>query len=337
MVEVDFMKPPRRKFLRPMACAIASCVIAAIATVPIGRGAWSQAPRTIKIVVPVPPGGGMDFLARLLADQIGHTQGVTVLIESRPGAGAMIATEAVSRAAPDGATLLIQSPSFVIDPHVRKLSYDPLTSFEPVCALVAAPNVIAVNGASPFRTLADLVDAARSHPGDLTIASIGPASQQQMAIEMLKRAAGIELTYIPYSGSAPTVTALLGEHVTSLMAAYANLAEQLQSGRLRALAAVSRTRIEQLPNVPTIAESGYRDFEVDNWFGVLAPAKTSKETVSRLSGWFAAAMQVPEVKAKLVAQGLYPVAICGADFGKLLRKQYDEYGRLVRETSIKAQ
>jgi tripartite-type tricarboxylate transporter receptor subunit TctC len=121
------------------------------------------------------------------------------------------------------------------------------------------------------------------------------------------------------------------------MAAYANLAEQVETGKLRALAATSRTRIEQLPDVPTVAEAGYKDFEVDSWFGVLAPAKTPKETVAQLAGWFTAAMQVPEVKAKLVGQGLYPAAVCGADFGALLRRQYDEYGRLVREVNIKAQ
>jgi tripartite-type tricarboxylate transporter receptor subunit TctC len=183
----------------------------------------------------------------------------------------------------------------------------------------------------PYRTLADLVNAARSKPGELTIASVGPTSQQHMAIESLKRMANIDLTYVPYSGSAPTVTAVLGGHVTALMAAYANLAEQVGSGKLRVLAAVPRTRIEQLPSVPTVAESGYKNFEVDSWFGVLAPAKTPKNTVAQFAGWFTAAMQVPEVKAKLV-----PAAVCGADFGALLRKQYDECGRLVREANIKA-
>src|SRR5713101_187722 len=196
------MKFPRRRFLYLAAGAAAVCVISASMISLTGQDAWSETPRTIKIVVPVPPGGGMDFLVRLLADQIGRMHGATILIESRPGAGGMIATEAVSRAAPDGATLLIQSPSFVIDPYVRKLSYDPLTSFEAVCDLVAAPNVIAVNSASPYRTLADLVNAARARPGDLTIASIGPASNQHMAVETLKRMANIDLTYVPYSGSA---------------------------------------------------------------------------------------------------------------------------------------
>ena len=279
----------------------------------------------------------MDFLARLLADQIGRSQGLTMVVESRPGAGGRIATEAVSRLAPDGATLLVISPSFVLDPHLRKVNYEPLTSFEPICNLVEAPNVIVVNSASAYRTLAELMDVARSNPGDVTMASIGPASNQHVAIETLKHASNISLTYVPYPGSAPTVNALLGEHVTSLFAAYANVAEQINAGKLRALAAATQKRIEALPNVPTVAESGFKDFELDNWFGVVAPARTPRETVSQFAAWFTAAMQVPDVRAKLAVQGLYPVGACGADYAALLRKQYDSYGRAVREASIKAE
>src|SRR5262245_17338962 len=302
-----------------------------------GQGAWSQTVRTIKVVVPVPPGGGMDFLARLLAEQIGRSQGLTMVVESRPGAGGRIATEGVSRLAPDGTTLLMISPSFVLDPHLRKVNYEPLASFEPICNLVEAPNVIVVNSASPYRTLAELMDAARSKPGEVTMASIGPASNQHVAIETLKHASNIGLTYVPYPGSAPTVNALLGEHVTSLFAAYANVAEQISAGKLRALAAAAAKRIEALPNVPTVAESGYKDFELDNWFGVVAPAKTPKATVSQFAGWFTAALQAPDVRAKLAVQGLYPVGACGADHAALLRKQYDNYGRVVREANIKAE
>jgi tripartite-type tricarboxylate transporter receptor subunit TctC len=229
------------------------------------------------------------------------------------------------------------SPSFVLDPHLRKVNYEPLTSFEPICNLVEAPNVIVVNSASAYRTLAELMDAARSNPGDVTMASIGPASNQHVAIETLKHASNISLTYVPYPGSAPTVNALLGEHVTSLFAAYANVAEQINAGKLRALAAATQKRIEALPNVPTVAESGFKDFELDNWFGVVAPARTPKETVSQFAAWFTAAMQVPDVRAKLAVQGLYPVGTCGADYAALLRKQYDSYGRAVREANIKAE
>src|SRR5437588_666095 len=212
-------------------------VIAGALSILLGlTGAWSQTARTVKIVVPYPAGGTADILARILGEQISRTEGVTLLTENRPGASAVIGTEAVSRAAPDGSTLLITSTAFLIARHLRKLNYDPLTSFEPICQLVSA----------------------------------------------------------------------------------------------------SRTRSESLPSVPTVAESGFKGYEADNWNGLFAPAKTPNGTVSELAGWFAAAMQIPEVKAKLVAQSLYPAWMCGADFAALLSKQYNEFGRVIREANIKA-
>src|SRR5712692_4966785 len=155
---------------------LAVALIAVILTMPAGHGAWSQTARTIKIVVPYPPGSGPDILSRLMGEQIGRAQGPSVLVENRPGGGTVIGTEAVARAAPDGNTLLITSVVFVINPHLRKLNYDPLTSFEPICNLVQSPQLLVVNSASPHRTFADLTNAARAKPGELTLASTGPAS-----------------------------------------------------------------------------------------------------------------------------------------------------------------
>jgi tripartite-type tricarboxylate transporter receptor subunit TctC len=302
-----------------------------------GHAAWCQTARTIKIVVPYTPGGGADTLTRLLADQIGRTQGTTMVIENRPGAGTGIATEAVARAAPDGNTLLIADTNFLIIPHFRKLNYDPRTSFEPICQLVISPQIVVVNGASPYRTLADLLDAARARPGDLTLASVGPASLPQIGFEMLKRAANVDITFVPYPGVAAAVNALLGGHVTSVFTSYASVGEQLKAGQLRALATTTRMRIDPLPDVPTGAEAGYKDLEADLWDGVVAPANTPKEIVAEIAGWFTTALREPETKRKLVAQGLFPVGTCGADFGALIRKQYDEYGRVVREANLRAE
>ena len=298
-------------------------------------GAWSEPARTIKIVVPYPAGGTADILARILGEQISRTEGVTLLTENRPGASAIIGTEAVSRAAPDGSTLLITSTAFLIAPHLTKLNYDPLTSFEPICQLVSTPIVVIVNSGSPYGTLADWLNAARAKPGSLTLASI-PGGLSRIAFEMLKRAANVDIAFIPYAGDAPAVNALLGGHVTAVFLPYSGVAAQLKAGTLRALASASRTRSESLPSVPTIAKSGFKGYEADNWNGLFAPAKTPYETVSELAGWFAAAMQIPDVKAKLVAQSLYPAWMCGADFAALLSKQYDEFGRVIREANIKA-
>jgi tripartite-type tricarboxylate transporter receptor subunit TctC len=326
------MKRPCRQFRRLGAAAVA-VAFSALSS----QAAWSQTPRTIKIVVPFPPGGAADFLARVLAEQVGRLKGLSTVVENRPGAGSAVGTEAVSRAAPDGRTILLDSKESIINPHLRKVNYDPLTSFESICQLVSSPTVISVNNASPYRTLANLLDAARSKPGDLTLAASGPASPFQIGFEMLKRAANFDMTFVPYPGAAPAVNALLGEHVTSALTTYSTVAEQLKAGRLHALATISGTRIEAMPNVPTVDESGYKGFALNIWYGLVAPTKTPKETISQLAGWFTAAMQVPEVKARLAVQGLYPEPMCGADFDALIRKQYEEYGRVIRESNIKAE
>jgi tripartite-type tricarboxylate transporter receptor subunit TctC len=198
-----------------------------------GGDAGTQANRTIKIVVAVPPGGNTDIVARVLADQIGRAHGPTMVIENRPGAGSAIATEAVARAAPDGNTLLLAGNSFVVNPHLRKVNYDPLASFEPICYLVTSPTVIVVNAASPYRTLADLIAAARAKPGELTLASVGPGSAAHIAIEVLKRVADVNLTFVPYPGTAPAINALLGQHVTSVLANVTDVVEQVKAGQLR--------------------------------------------------------------------------------------------------------
>jgi tripartite-type tricarboxylate transporter receptor subunit TctC len=299
--------------------------------------AAAQSTRTIKIIVPSTAGRGADTLARLLGDQISRKQGQTIVVENRPGASNTIGTEAVARAAPDGNTVLVTTPEFVINAHLKKLNYDPLTSFESICYLVKSPQIIVVNAASPYRTLAEFLNAARTKPGELTMASAGPASSPHIAIEALKHAAGVSINFIPYQGSTPAVNALLGEHVTAVMASYPNLAELIATGKLRALATASAARIEPMPNVPTVAESGFKDFESDIWFGLVAPAKTPGEATSQLGAWFTAALKDPEVTPKLAAQGLFPVGTCGADFAAFTKKQYDDYGRAIRDANIKAQ
>src|SRR5262244_526526 len=214
--------------------------------------AWSQ--RTIKVVVPFPPGGSADILARVVGEQVGKTNGVTVVIENRPGAGASIAYETVARAAPDANTLVINGNSLVINPHLRKVNYDPLTSFEPVCYLLSSPNLIVVNGSSPYHTLNDYVTAARAKPGELAFATVGPATAQHIGFEQFRRLTGINVTYVPYQGGAPAITALLGGHVSAVLANYSEAAEQLNAGTLRALVSLSRERIAPLPDVPSTTE-----------------------------------------------------------------------------------
>jgi tripartite-type tricarboxylate transporter receptor subunit TctC len=316
-----------------MLTAVAGILLLALS----GHGAVSQMARTIRIVVPFPAGGSADDLARLLADQIGRTRGVNFVVENRPGAGTVVATEAVSRTAPDGNTLLIVANSFVINPSLKKLNYDPFVSFAPVCHLVSSPLIIAVNSDSPFRSLADLINAAHARPGELTLASVAPATTQHIAFEMLKRVADMNMIHVPYPGGAPAVTALLGGHVTAVIANYSEVEAHLASGKLRALATASRQRIEAAPELPTVAESGYPNYATEVWFGLVAPAKTPAETISQLSSWFGSALETAAVKEKLQLQEMYPAATCGAAFAAHLRDQFDAYARVIREADIKAE
>ena len=326
----------RRFLLRIVRAALIAASSLGLVTTADHGVAWAQA-RTIKIVVPFAPAGGTDILARLLADHIGRTHGPALVVENRPGGGTVIGTEVASRAAPDGNTLLVMGNSFVINPNLKALSYDPLTSFEPICQLTRSPNVVVVHAASRHRTLADLIDAARAKPGEVTMGVNGPATSQQIGFEMLKRAANVNLAYIPFQGGAPAVNALLGQHVDSIYSNYPTSAEQIGAGKLRALAVGSRARIEPMPQLPTVAEAGYKDYEEEVWFGVVAPAGTPKATIAQFAAWFTEAVSAPEVRAKLALQGLYPVGICGADFAAHLRKEYEKYGRIIRAANIQAQ
>src|SRR5260221_5334742 len=313
---------------------LAIALAAAMLLAPAGPVAWSQATGPIKIVVPYTPGSGPDILSRLMAEQIGRAQGPTVVVENRPGGGTVIGTEAVERAEPDGRTVLLVANSFVINPPLQRANYGPARSFEPVCYLAATPMVLVVLGSSPYRTLDDLIAAARAKPGELAFASGGPGSSLHVAIEVLKRAANINVTYVPYGGNAPAITALMGNHVAAVWADYPTLVSQVKAGTLRGLITTSRARVETLPDVPTLGETGISNYEADIFYGVVAPAKTPPEILNRLSGFFSSAVKASDMPPKLAEQGLFPVGMCGAEFDAYLRRQVDEYRRIIREADI---
>ncbi len=318
--------------LTMLAAAAASCIF--VAADPEAR---AQIARTMRIVVPYAPGGTADIVARLMADQAGRSGGPTMVVENRPGAGGAVGTETVARATPDGTTLLVVSTPFLIDPQLRKLNYDPLNSFAPICNLVSAPTLIVVNSASPYHTLAEFLADARNKPGQITMAAIGPASSFQLGFEMLKRAAKVDMTFVPYPGNAPALNAVLGQQVTSMFATLSNVSEYLKAGKLRALAVGNRARAQPLPDVPTVTESGYGDFDIDAWFGAFAPAGTPAPAINEVERLFTAALQDSSVKEKLSVQGLFPTLTCGNDFAAYLRKQNDAYRRIIAEANIKAE
>ena len=317
-------------FARPL-------VVAGLLLLALSEAALAQSGRTVRMIVPYPPAGSADVLARILAQQINDTTGSNIVIENRPGAGTVIGTELVSRAPADGGTVLMMSNSFVINAHMRKLSYDPLTSFAPVCDLVTSPNLVVVSANSPYRTLADLVAASRAKPGELTMASVGPATTQHIGFAQLKMVTKAAMTYVPFPGGAPAINALLGDHVTAVYGNYSEVAEQLKAGKLRALVATGAKRMALLPDLPTVAEQGYPGYDVEVWLGTVVPAGTPKETIVQLETWFTDAMKVPAVRDKLGVLGLYPAGICGADFAALIRAKNDEYAKIMQAADIKGE
>jgi len=315
-----------RRISLPVAFAIVT-LIGALAS----STAWPQAGRTIRLIMPFPPGGPADAMARLVAQQIGTAGGPSIVVESHPGAGTEIGTEYVARSAPDGNTLLIISPSFIVLPHVRKLKYDPLRDFVPICQLATFPPLIVVNSDSPYRTLADFIAAAHARPGVLTYGTIGPATSSQVAFEMLIQAAKANITFVPFTGYTPAIQALLAHQVTAAQADLTTLQGQLQTGQLRALATTAAARVPVLPKVPTVMESGYKDVGAEFYGGVVAPAKTPQATVNQTIREFSEAIKTAEIKAKFASLGFIPGGQCGADFGAVLRKDYETYGRTIRE------
>lgn len=308
-------------------------LVVAVSTLFFAVASLSAEP--IKVIVPIPPGGSLDIVAREMADQIGRTGGPTMIVENRPGASTIVGTEAVSRAAPDGRTLLAAGTGFIINPLLHKTNYHPLTSFEPICRLVSSPTVIVVSSKSPYVTLADLFRDARAKLGQLTLASIGPGSTTHLAFEQLKREAKVDMTFVPYAGAAPAFDAVLGQHVTAYFGEASFVGAQMKAGTVRVLAVAAPHRLELLPDVPTLGELGFADVTAELWFGVFVPAKTPKETIGQLTALYTSALRVPAVKTKLMDLGLQPAEICGDDFGVFLRKQFEEYGRIIAEAGIK--
>ena len=297
--------------------------------------AQSLAGKNVRLIVPYPAGGTGDVVARVLGQAITEKTGQTIVVEDRPGASSIVGSEFVARAAPDGSTILLVENPFILSPILFPGHYDPISNFEPLCHVAATPAVLAVSGKSDIHSLADFLKLAKSKPGAASYGSTGPASIAHIAGELLKRDAKVDLTYVPYPGSPPAMNATLAGTITAVMANYSDLKGQIDSGTLRPIAVPAKKRSAALPDVPTVAESGFNDVDAAVWFGFVAPAKTPKETLAQLSQYISDAVGTPGVVDRLKGQGMFINLFCGPEFGKFLADQKSTYTTFAREFDIK--
>ena len=294
--------------------------------------------RPLRLVVPFPPGGSGDVQARVIGEHMAQSLGQPVVVENKPGAGTIIGSNLVAQAPADGHTLLMIANSFVINAKLRgaSLPYKGLQAFEPVACLTNSPQMIAVNGARPWRTFKEWMEAAKAKPDTISYATFGPATTQHIAAEMLVRQAGLHMIYVPFAGGAPAVNAVLGGHADTVLANVNEIQPFLESGKLRALAVATPQRLASLPNVPTVSESGLPGYEAAAWFGLSAPAGTPKDVVAKIARAATAAVQDPEIRKKLVTLGLEPYPMDPAQFGAHIHEQYNRYSKVIDEAGIKA-
>jgi tripartite-type tricarboxylate transporter receptor subunit TctC len=288
----------------------------------------------VKIVVGFSAGGPTDLAARLIAAKLQTALGQTFIVDNRPGAGSNLASEVVAKAAPDGYTLLMAAAPLAINNHLYKnLKFDALRSFEPISQVMSAPCILAVRPDS-YKSMSELVAAAKREPGKLSFSSSGAGGSQHLAGELLQQKAGIELLHIPYKGAAPALSDLLGGQVAMGFMTSLSSVPYFKSGKLRALAVAAPQRLPQLPDVPTMAEAGFPGVEINSWSGLLAPAKTPPEIVAKLQREVARALAAPDVKDKLTSQGAVVVGGSAAEFAKYLARESAEYGRLIRSIKL---
>jgi tripartite-type tricarboxylate transporter receptor subunit TctC len=306
----------------------------------LAHGAFAQAypTRTITMVVGFAPGGGTDTVARIVAQKVGTSVGQSVIVENKPGAGGNVATGEVARAAPDGYTILLGSVgSLAVAPHlVAKLPYDPLKDLAPITMAVEFANVLVVQPSLPVNTLADFVKLAKEKPGTITYGSSGIGGAGHLAGELLRIMAGIDIVHVPYKGGGPAMQGMLGGQVGAIFATPVTAGPHVRAGKIRAVATTGAARSAYLPDVPTIAESGYPGYEATNWYAFLAPAGTPKPVLDRLHRELVQALQAPDVRASLDKQGMEAKPGTAEDLRKYMERELATWGRVVREAKIQA-
>jgi tripartite-type tricarboxylate transporter receptor subunit TctC len=292
--------------------------------------------RAVRIVVPFPPGGTTDTVGRAVAPSLGKALGQNVIIDNRPGANTVIGAEQVLRAPADGHTLFFMAPSFTINPFVQsKLSFDPLRDFTGLTRLVYNPLIICVHPSLPVKSVKELVALARSRPGELTWAVSSVIGGGRIGGELFKEAAKIDMTVVPYGGGGPAATAVLGGHTSMMVGNVLECVPHANAGRLRPIAVTSAARSASLPNVPTVAESGYPGFDATNWFGAVVRAGTPRGALDRLNAELGKSLRLPEVVEAFNRLGMTSAPTTPAEFDAILRREMEVNGRLIRKLNLK--
>ena len=311
---------------------------AAVVAAALAPAALAQNDGTLRLVVTFPPGGSTDITARILQPKLAERIGRPVVVENRPGAASQVGTQFVARAAPDGNTVLVSFDTHAINPIARKtLPYDTFKDFVGVSLAVRFPLVIAASSAVPGKDLKEFLAAARLAPGKFSYASTGVGSMNHLVAEDLQRQAAAELLHVPYGGGGPAVAAVLGNTVSLTLLSYAALKSNIAAGKIKALAVTGTKRLADLPDVPTVAESGFPGFEAYSWIGIFAPAATPPATVKKLSEDFQAALNSPEVSGKLTDSGFEVMATDGPTLDRYARDQYQRWDAFVKRTNLKVE
>ena len=301
--------------------------------------AAAQAPfpaRPVTMVVGFAPGGGTDTASRIIAKKLGENFGQPVLVENKAGAGCNIATDLVVRSTPDGYTILLASVgSLAITPHLPpKPPYDPLRDLAPITMAVVFPNVLVIHPSVPANTLAEFVALAKARPGTLNYGSSSIGNAGHLAGELFRLVAKVDIVHVPYKGGGPATTDLLGGQIAAIFSTPASVVGHIKAGKLRALATTGAQRSLAMPEIPTIAESGYPGFEATNWYGYVAPVKTPKEIVARLNQELVKVLSAPEVREQLIGHGLEPQPGTSDALAKYIEREHATWGRVVKEAKI---
>lgn len=327
---MKLMKP-----MKLMQLAKATAVASLLSFAAMGSALAAYPEKPIRLIVPQPAGGFNDTVARVLSRKLGEAWGQPIVVENLPGAGSQVGTAAAARAPADGYTLLVVSFAFCTNPSLRKsLPYDTVKAFRPVILLGQTPNLLVVNPASPYKSVQEVIRAAKASPGKLTYASSGPGSSPHLSMELFKSMAGVDLTHVPYKGGAPMATDLMGGQVDIMFDNTPNLMPYVKSGKMRALGVTSAQRTELAHNVPTIAESGVPGYEMTAWYGVVAPSGTPDAIVQKLNAEIGKILAQPDVKTVFAAQNVAPNGGMPQVFADFLTKESAKWAKVIKQAGI---